>query len=192
MLHPILSTCERLTATTLLLWCVACSGAPDPPVERAQSPALPRTASELHAVRDLDSLAPVVTTELVDTLGRQYVSALTTIRNPSKQRVRVGWTGCDFPLEVYGSAARSGFPAWESRRWKRRDPATFVGCLLVRDTVVAPGDTLGPPKFLVGAFEPVRRMLGDSLPPGRYYFGAVLHLNGDSLRVPAGSIVLHP
>lgn len=81
-----------------------------------------------------------------------------------------GSTGCHVAARAYRTAERSGPPPWDSNRipllqicvgGHNKNPARLI----------APGDTL--PTRLWALILPASAVLGDSLPPGRYYFAVL-------------------
>lgn len=82
--------------------------------------------------------------------------------------------GCVLLLKVYGNANRSGTPVW--------DQTAFASCTGAFQQI-----TLGPGQSR--DFQLVVRVsdiLKGALPAGRYYFSAVLRLNGQEIVLPAG------
>lgn len=106
------------------------------------------------------------------------VQVTLTARNGTRDMVRVSHGACSFAVWVYASGARAGRPAWDNRL-----PANAACVDIGLGFVVAPGTTYEVP---VGRYT-AARVLGDSLPAGRYYFTVVLRNGrGRLTAVPAG------
>jgi hypothetical protein len=105
--------------------------------------------------------------------------AVLTVRNPSDRDAIVEFPdGCMVLLRVYRNEARTGTPAWDQRR-ERMCTQAIVQLRL------APG---GAERYETRAT--AAEILGDSLPPGRYWLAALVRPGGEHIDVPAGSVIL--
>jgi hypothetical protein len=101
-----------------------------------------------------------------------------TARNDSDEPVELVLSGsCPVVLRAYRDAARSGTPAWDADRLDRCAPEI---ALLRR---ILPGDSI---QESFDAHE--EEILGDSLPPGRYFFSAALRKGGMLREVPTAEV----
>ena len=106
------------------------------------------------------------------------------IRNRGDSVVRVEGSGCRLMPRAFRNAERAS-PFWLLER--AHPPGVMSGCTMeLWQVSLAPGDSAAVRAVTV----PVHRFRGDSLPPGRYYFGVELRLNDEKLAVPAGSVVV--
>ncbi len=127
--------------------------------------------------------------------GPRRLRTQVTIKNHNNHWVRVEYDACSANLRAYRPASRSGKPVWEHRLLPARDPKTGMygpGCDLYGSlAVIPPGKSHVLKRFQL---EPtVREVLGDSLPPGRYFFTAVFEttvLRFVTPELPSGSAVL--
>ncbi|MFS8636873.1 MAG: BsuPI-related putative proteinase inhibitor [Gemmatimonadota bacterium] len=103
-----------------------------------------------------------------------------TIRNEGESGRTIRFPdGCIMLLRVYREESRSGSPVW--------DEARTVGCTqAVQEFTVAAGDSTVIRQRTISAAE----ILGDSLPPGRYYFTVVLRPDWQPLELAAGEAEL--
>jgi hypothetical protein len=90
--------------------------------------------------------------------------------------------GCPFTVRMYASTARAGRP-----RWDALDIPNVICTLELKIARLGRGqeDTLS-------ALTHPADVLGESLAPGRYYVGAFVRPNRDSLVLDAGTVDLHP
>lgn len=88
--------------------------------------------------------------------------------------------GLSSDMTAYADPEREGPPVWNHERYFR---ANFL-CLAVvpRLSTIQPGDTM-----FYGSRAPVPAILGDSLPPGTYYFTAQAARSGE---LPTAALVL--
>lgn len=101
-----------------------------------------------------------------------------TVRNDSDEPVELVLSGsCPVVLRAYGDPARSGTPAWDADRLDRCAPEIV---LLRR---ILPGDSIQ--EFFDTHEEEI---LGDSLPPGRYFLSAALREGGKLREVPTAEV----
>jgi hypothetical protein len=119
--------------------------------------------------------------------------ARATATNISSRAVRLEHSGCSLLLEAYQPGGASASPAWRQARGGTWPNSAIYGCPLPGlSHVLQPGESYDGGEG-VGRFAarvPVAEVYGDSLPTGRYSFTAVLHANRDSVRIPAGEVVL--
>jgi hypothetical protein len=108
----------------------------------------------------------------------QAVRTVLTVSNPSGERVEMGVRDCTMTLRAYRPSGRRGAPVWDAVRGRQciEAPTRFV---------LGPGES----RTFV-ARTGVWRILGDSVPPGRYAFAAVFRLADQTLEIPAGEVVL--
>jgi hypothetical protein len=138
---------------------------------------LPRSG---QLARALDARArTVVVGPKGDTLRFEAV-----IRNRGDSVVLVEGSGCRLMPRAFRDAGRAS-PFW---LLERAHPAGVMsGCTMgLWQVSLAPGDSAAIRAVTV----PVHRFRGDSVPPGRYYFGVELRLNDERLAVPAGTVVV--
>jgi hypothetical protein len=100
------------------------------------------------------------------------------VSNPSGERVETGVRDCTMTLRAYRPSGTRGAPVWDAARGRQcREGPTLL--------VLSPGES----RTFVASTD-VWRILGDSLPPGRYAFAAVFRLADQTLEIPAGEVVL--
>ena len=165
-------------AVTLWLAGLAACGGPGPVEEGGPGPAAGEPGAALQQQQTGQVTAEGVTytaeTRIAETAP---VTMYTTVRveNTSSGRQEVTFPdGCVVLLRAYRDAARTGAPAWDQQRG--------VACTMQLVTMsLAPGESR---EFLARAT--ADQILGDSLPPGRYYFTALLRPAGRAVEVPAG------
>ena len=123
--------------------------------------------------------------------ARDSLYVRVSARNDAKEQRRLESGVCGDPLtiRVYrGAASRRSTPIWDSDRWRRAtDPPNQV-CISVAIVRILHAGTSDD----VAAFAiPVRAVLGDTVPGGRYRLTAVLNSSGAQAgEVPAGTIDL--
>jgi hypothetical protein len=90
-------------------------------------------------------------------------------------------------LRAYRRADRTDRPVWDSRKRAPWAGSYGYGCPAYLATrTIAPGQTIRPSEFT--ARFPLIEILADSLPDGRYYFGATLEINhAHTPEFPAGA-----
>ena len=96
---------------------------------------------------------------------------------------------CWLFLRAYRTPERAGPPVWDQEGiWRTRDG----GCKLpTRPAVVPAGET----REVYGDWVSAREILGDSLPPGRYWFAVTAYTSPPHppfVVLPAGEVVLEP
>ncbi len=102
-----------------------------------------------------------------------------TITNTTRRPVHIEYGACSLQIRAYRTPERSGSPVWYSERRQPADGSGSYGCpaYLAMHTI-APGESFSPPEFKERI--PVKEILADSLPNGRYYFTGRLELNSRS------------
>lgn len=165
---------RRLGFLAALGLAAACSSATGPRQALVEGGAPPMMSFEASAPLEYSGRAAPA-----DSASVQITLA---VRNPGRDSVRVEHGACSFAVWAYAAGARGGRPAWDNRL------PSGSGCILIGLTfVVAPGASRDVP---AGRYQ-VARILGDSLPAGRYYFTIVLKDRRDQLTVvPAGDAPL--
>jgi hypothetical protein len=108
----------------------------------------------------------------------EVVRTVLTVTNPSDRPVETGIRGCTLLLRVYRADDQARGPVWDAGRGGQctQDPMRL---------------SLGPGESRT--FEDrtdVWRILGESLPPGRYAFAALFRLADETLEIPAGELEL--
>ena len=111
-----------------------------------------------------------------------WLATTVYVRGASPGGTSVAYSGCPVTVRMYTQPARTGQPAWDARAV----PNTACTLPLLRRHL-----GLGEELALTALTLP-REVLGDSLPSGHYYVGAVVRPNGDSLVVTAGEVDLQP
>jgi hypothetical protein len=122
-----------------------------------------------------DYLQMAATTTMTSA-GRVQTDVTVTTRIPAG--VPIEWGGCTALMRVYRTPERIT-PVWDASTGMLACPA-----FLARSRVT-PGT---PGRFSTDATP--AEILGDSLPPGHYYFGALLSLNLGQFDVAAGELDL--
>ena len=142
-----------------------------------RSPAAPEVTLPLHGVDAPDGVAFSARSEAGGS-GRTHV--LLVLTNVNNRPVRVEYGACSFVLRVYATPSREGRPAWDSALRPTGCPDILLGATVpARGAAEVPAGSVGP------------EILGDSLPPGRYYLTLVLRPRGGvHLRLPAGEALL--
>jgi hypothetical protein len=104
------------------------------------------------------------------------------VRATNAEGAKLQYGGCPFTVRMYASPARTGRPGWDAL-----DVPNAVCTLQLTIARLGRGqeDTLS-------ALTHPANVLGDSLAPGRYYVGAFVRPNGDSLVLDAGAVDLRP
>ncbi|HET6341224.1 MAG TPA: hypothetical protein VFG78_03480, partial [Gemmatimonadota bacterium] len=108
-----------------------------------------------------------------------------TVTNIGESTVRLEYGCGTVRLLAFRSADRSGRPAWDSFK---RFGDDFACPAYLAFHLLEPGES-----FVAGEFRyvvPVREVLGDSLPEGRYFFGVDFRVNFRTARFPAGEATL--
>ncbi|CAN5196157.1 hypothetical protein BH24GEM2_BH24GEM2_17150 [soil metagenome] len=164
-----------------------------PAVPRQSEPAKSGSALSGRGVRTLEGLTFEGETRVVEGRPKRLRTAV-TVTNMGNRPVRIEYGPCSFHLRAYRHVHRTGRPVWDEQRWPNPNPKTgvFRICDLYAVTfVVEPGASHTAHSFQI---EPtVPDVLGDSLPPGRYFFTARLELTvplSKNPEVPTGSVVL--
>ncbi len=107
-------------------------------------------------------------------VARDSLLARAVVVNEGPDTVHLEFGTCALKLRAYRAAERAGPPVWRSERVEPWSGGGVYGCdLKLGISDLAPGDSLRPFEVRV----PLIEVLGDSLPDGRYHFGAVLELN---------------
>ncbi|HEV2148806.1 MAG TPA: hypothetical protein VGR37_15485 [Longimicrobiaceae bacterium] len=110
----------------------------------------------------------------------QTVHVALTVSNPSRERIETGIRGCTVLLRAYRTPARTGEPAWDESRG--------IGCAQApMRLALGPGESR-----TFGRQADVWRILGESLPPGRYALAVLFRLADRTLEIPAGEVELSP
>lgn len=126
-----------------------------------------------------------------DPVRIQTIVGATNRRN---RPVEVQVVSCPVFVRLYGAPARTGLPAWDEEpayaRWKgesgRRDDRRGSDCERGgKSVVIAPGKSTW---LTVSVVEPAG--MGDTIPPGRYYFTAVVPVGGRRLELISGESAL--
>ncbi|MBA2244306.1 MAG: hypothetical protein H0W11_05085 [Gemmatimonadetes bacterium] len=102
------------------------------------------------------------------------------LRNPGTQPVAVQLDGCTVRLRVFRDVPGSAPPVWD---WERRR-----GIQCMQDpypVTLAPGQA----REIQDAFD-AHVVLGDSLPPGHYYFTISFQRSAGAIELPAGDATL--
>ena len=165
-------------AVTLWLAGLAACGGPGPVEEGGPGPAAGEPGAALQQQQTGQGTAVggsyTAETRIAETAP---VTMYTTVRveNTSSGRQEVTFPdGCVVLLRAYRGPARMGAPAWDQERG--------VACTMqLVELSLAPGESR---EFQTSVR--ADRILGDSLPAGRYYFTAVLRPDGRVVEVPAG------
>jgi hypothetical protein len=99
-----------------------------------------------------------------------------TVTNPTRRPIHIEFGACALQIRAYRTPERSGSPVWYSERRQPADGSGSYGCpaYLAMHTL-APGESFSPPEFKERI--PIREILADSLPNGRYFFTGRLELN---------------
>lgn len=125
--------------------------------------------------RTVEGVAYRVETAVLESFPVQLRPAITVRNEGDAERTVRFPDGCIALLRVYRDASRTGNPVW--------DQARTVGCAAaIQEFTVAPGDSTIIRRSTISAAE----ILGDSLPPGRYYFTVVLRPDWQTLELAAG------
>jgi hypothetical protein len=160
-------------------------------IVRRQDHSLELPAGDAQLSYGLGALRYRGDTRLVD--GGRMLDVEVVAVNRGKRPTHVEYGACAVRLRVYRSKSRTEAPVWDSSERPNPDPRTGVetACpLYSAATTLAPGDSLTPREFAESI--PVDAILGDSLPPGRYYFSASARINHHFARdVGAGEADLH-
>jgi hypothetical protein len=107
-------------------------------------------------------------------LGAAGVEARAVVRNAGTAPETLEFGVCNVTLLAHRTADRAGPPAWTSTAARPWEGTFGRGCPLpLYSARLAPGDTLAEP---FGYSTPLIELLGDSLPDGRYWFTARVHL----------------
>ncbi|MGQ0560780.1 MAG: BsuPI-related putative proteinase inhibitor [Gemmatimonadota bacterium] len=151
-----------------LLLALAACGRPEP-----AGPA--RDASQIVVQ---DNVSYHAETLLLESFPVQ-VATNVSIRNRADSPVTITFPdGCVVQLRVYRDAARTALAY---------DMARQFGCTMALVPVTLAAN--GTKEFSAPTIS-ASKILGDSLPNGRYYFSAVIRPNGRQLVIPAGSAEL--
>lgn len=122
-----------------------------------------------------------------DPVRIQTIVGATNRRN---RPVEVWTVSCPVFVRLYGAPARMGLPAWDEEpayeRWKgesgRGDERRERNCEgMGKRVVIEPGKSTW---LTVSVVEPMG--MGDTIPPGRYYFTAVVPVGGRRLELISG------
>lgn len=137
----------------------------------------------------VDDLTARATSSIVrgDTSTSLHVAAALTYSGSTPKLLSYG--GCPVTVLAYRTRNRRPPAVWNSelrRSWSTGQPY-FCFSIEVEPTV-APHSTYAPAAFTTSF--PLLEILGDSLPDGRYWFTAELHVNRVIFDVPAGDAVL--
>ena len=120
------------------------------------------------------------TTPSTSTAG--WLATTVLVIGASPGGVSLEYSGCPVIVRMYAGSERTGKPAWDALSV----PNTACPLPLLRRHL-----GLGEALPLTALTLP-REVLGDSLPPGRYYAAAIMRPNGDSVIVAAGEVDLGP
>ncbi len=102
--------------------------------------------------------------------------AMVSVRNVTDAATTATFPdGCLILLRAYRDASRTGKPAWDEARSRVCTMAIESFTLAPHDSTVISGRTIG-----------AAEILGDSLPPGRYYFTALVRPGGQAVELVAG------
>jgi hypothetical protein len=112
------------------------------------------------------------------------IATVVSISVASGARARAPLAPCPLGLRVYPSPNRAGRPVWDANRRLGGACAPYP-----RSDSLAGVHQRG---HLLYRYDPVLEILGDSLPPGRYYFEAVLRLEGTTIEFQQGEGELSP
>ncbi len=148
----------------------------------SDSPTIPYRAS----ARTAEGLALRAETWVVKG-APDTVRTAAIVTNTSQQPVRVEHGSCVLRVRVYATAARSGRPAWDSERRRRK---TSVCEDILNIPTLAPGESFPRERFALRISE--RDLLGDSLRTGNYHFAVSLALIRDTFHLAAGNAYLAP
>jgi hypothetical protein len=109
--------------------------------------------------------------------GDSLVEVRVVAVNTARAVRTVEWGNCSMDVRV-SSVGRTPTRQWEYVAWanSRRPPLVCLLYLATRD--LAPGDSISPGDYMRRL--PIRLILGDSLPPGRYRVTARVGANGRS------------
>lgn len=129
------------------------------------------------AIATPDGVAYQAETRLLEDHEPPALDLRVTATNVSGRSVRLEYGQCSLSLRVHDNAQRSGAPVAQGG-----GSGYCLRYLAYKD--LEPGDSLSPGEFQLSV--PVADILGDALPEGRYYFTAVLKVNGESVEIPAG------
>ena len=114
-----------------------------------------------------------------DESGRTTV--VLVLANSRNRPAQVEYGACSFMVWGYATPLRRGRPAWQNA------PPPGAACIDIGYSITVPA--LGTAQLPVGRVGP--EILGDELPPGRYYLTLVLrHRGGDVRRLSAGEALL--
>jgi hypothetical protein len=109
--------------------------------------------------------------------GRIETAVMVTTQLPAG--IPIEWGGCTVAIKAFRTAERTA-PVWDSSAQLQACPAFLASRRLTPDT---------PAEFMFSGT--AAGILGDSLPPGRYYFSAAVALNRTQFDVPdAGELDL--
>ena len=121
--------------------------------------------------------------------------AVVAVNDSHQPRAKVVSSPCA-PFNRVAASVRESAREWDSEIWERRKQPVYrdasggpilSGCSLIVETIL-PGES----KTYVLAV-PVREVLGDSLPRGRYRVTARVRINGELVRgLDAGDVELSP
>jgi hypothetical protein len=145
------------------------------PATVAPSPA-PAATADTIPTQSLESIRVVVETRVTGT-RRDTLSTRVTLTNRGTVPVLVYHADCVVELRAYRGPEPAGQPVWRSSR------VDHVCLDYLEQKTVGPGESYSPRQL--GVRVPVQRVLGDSLPPGRYSFEAEVRLV-DASRTPQG------
>ncbi len=163
---------RKIVGVPLLLTTLAAGCRAPPPCWQGTSPTaasqMPSTFNPASA-QQIGTLAFWADTRVVD-VAPNRIEIVVAMSNVGPQRVRIVEFGfCGTPvsaLRAYHTPDRSGPPAWE---WRETGVCRLPGGN-------EPLPDLAPGRFLTAhqTLASTPELLGDSLPPGRYYFTAVI------------------
>jgi hypothetical protein len=114
--------------------------------------------------------------------GPGWFETVVYIRATSTEGAKLEYGGCPFTIQVFDTPTQNGRPRWDDRDVPNAICTTELTIARLRQGQV---DTLR-------ALLPPADVLGDSLASGRYYVGALVRTNHDTLVIEAGTLDLHP
>jgi len=133
----------------------------------------------MRAYRTADGVVYRADTAIMESFPVQLRPQL-TIRNEGESERTIRFPdGCIMFLRAYREESRSGKPVWDQER-------EAVCVAAIQEFTVAAGDSTVIRQGTINAAQ----ILGDSLPPGRYYFTVVLRPDWERLELAAGEAEL--